>query len=420
MLDEMSRLSDGGQYVRWKWMNQWNELKDPRCLMALIVLAAESSSVLRELIETNQQVTLFELLTITRSRQTTGWGRWFINGFKPKPVVFDAIIRYHTAKQYVSIKFHAPNFANERVRVRIAELQGIVTDKIMIDDDCSPKREWIIPLTQASRAVRGGRKKKTIEDKMTKWNNAASISDAIRLLSEYITRKFWEIPLVRYVIIDPLGSGLLIPRMVFAQIEFWLEIIDEMRFPTSNAIPITAQISAVRALFTESRLADADASVDLLMVIRYRALIIVVLGCVRVCMAVRCHLFSLIANVRTFAQMNWIWDEYVKQIEEPEEDMAKVILSHGLRGDTSSDVDKIDLLVKLAWFGDTRSVQFRKLVLDCVDEIVWEKEGEGEGEGEGGGEEGNFMTQYEERNKQLTRWAEVERQCQKITGYNIL
>lgn len=264
-----------------------------------------------------------------------------------------------------------------------------------------------------------------VEERMEKWHAALTVDEAIALLKVYSTRKFWVVHPVRYVIIDPLGGGLLLPRMVYAPNEFWLEIIDEMRYPV-NQIPIPAQMSAVRALFTESRLVDTQ--VDAIQSVRYRALIIVILGNPRIVWEVRIHLMSLIASSKAYAQLNWFWGQYTKHCEPhhpPEEGMARVVLESGIAGDTSADPDKIDLLLKLAWLGDSLDADFRRLVIDCESQIGWgtkhitgEKEGE-EDEDEDEDEEED-PSEAEIRERELRKWVGIEKKCQAAVAISSL
>ena len=244
---------------------------------------------------------------------------------------------------------------------------------------------------------------------MEKWHAALTIDEAIALLKVYSTRKFWVVHPVRYVIIDPLDGGLLLPRLVYAPNEFWLEIIDEMRYPV-NQIPISAQMSAVRALFTESRLVDSQ--VDVIQSVRYRALIIVILANPRIVWEVRIHLMVLIASSRAFAQVNTFWGEYIKHCSyHPEEGMARVVLESGISGDTSTDPDKIDLLLKLAWLGDSLDASFRRLVLDCASQIEWGEEGEG-------GVVKDDPSEAEIKRMDLRRWVQIEEKCQEVMSQN--
>lgn len=332
-------------------------------------------------------ITTIEVLMAARQRQGYGWGKWFLR-YEPRPCWYTATMAYKPATHEIDLEFEAPGFRGESIVVRIAEIGGITTDKVLAVRKGRAPQRFVLTLGEAKASGRSGRKPYNQEQRKKRWEKAGTKERVTALIHDYQFRKFWEIKHVRHVIIDPDGRGLLIPRQVTAPPSWWLEILDEVRFSANqNRIPLATQLTAVRELVRNAGDHDGMAR---------RVLLMVIVGTAWVSNVVRVEIIVQLCAMEEMEprDIQALWREYIEGMNRaqsetadwyqcvesrdvpPEPCIVEAFLENGTKRAGKDPLNERELLAELVVAVETYPdcAHLRPLVLRTIRQYPWPSE----------------------------------------------
>jgi hypothetical protein len=401
LVEALSTLKDGGDRLRTKWLKHvnWNKkgTGDPNPYgederrAALILHAIEIQAVMAKRPVHRGFPVDRELLTLARDRKTgttEGWGMWF-SKTTPKRSMYTVRLEY-SPKHQALVEFYAPGFKGGFVSVRIIELKGTVTNKMMMIKNPEQVQHWVIELTEPAPMGRGGREKSSVEAKKTQWQGATTLEKRVSLLGYMAHRKFWEQCPIRYIMIDPEQRNLLACETLEAPKEWSLEILDDVRIVQDNKripIPLEMQLAYVKNIFKKR-----DENID--------AVLHVLFTGTKARIELRCEMFRLYSG-GTWLGGRETWNLYQKHFRPVEPEMASVFIECALTGE-ETHAGKLDLLEEMVLLSmDEPYDQIRPALVKAIDAMI--------------GQEVKRTRKEEEEDEgealeKLKRWADVERQ----------
>jgi hypothetical protein len=259
------KTSDSNRVFRWmldlaKITREKSKFqgKDPSYHAAVLIRALR----IEDMLASSKKSDIFmHILTELCSRtHEHGWGPYWFHRVIPLPRYYNAKFRYVDDKtqqiQYVKITFICPSYSGRSVRVWVNELTtgDLVQSAFTVVKKVS---QYSIPLSAKKLAGRGGRGCTQPENRSVVWKQADEQTDLAAKLELYtvhsldeVMRKFWRFNDCLWALLDPNMEAMLIPNEIDCPREWWLEMLDEVRFgENGDRIPVHAQLLAVDCLF---------------------------------------------------------------------------------------------------------------------------------------------------------------------------
>lgn len=341
ILHAMSLLNPSTrERLRFRWLLDWknNSHGSSYCRYytmedrqnALILHAIQAQSDINQC--TGRFPTLLEILCMRRKRELTGWGNWFVT-CQPEPAKYKCSFKYHATKHQVEMEFSAPKYQGRRVHIRITEMNGSVTDRIMLTDDTTDVQKWVLELVEPHPLGRGGRKPLHEQDSLKNWKKIGSEETSIAMMKVYAWRRFWGILPVRYIEVDPDNLNMLICTEMDCPIEWCYEILDKARF-TVDKVNLSCQIYAVRRLLANQNT-------------RHKAFLRIIITDLNFRIELRTFTFRSMCS--DWATAVRYWEEYSQVSETVEPLMALAYVESGLTN-TENDVgEKLKQVMKMIY-----------------------------------------------------------------------
>jgi hypothetical protein len=276
--------------------------------------------------------TLLEILCMARKRELTGWGDWFVS-CQPEPAKYTCTLRYHATKHQVEMEFAAPKYRGRRVHVRITEMNGSVTDRVMLTDNTGGTQKWVLELVEPPPLGRGGRKPMHEQDSLQNWKKIGSEDTSMAMMRVFAWRRFWGVTPVRYVEIDPDNLNMLVCTEMECPIEWCYEILDKARFSVDK-MNISGQIYAVRCLLAN-------------MNTRHRAYLRIIITDLNFRIELRTFTFRSLCS--DWVSATRYWDEYCQICEAVEPEMALAYVESGLTNAENRLLEKLKQVMKMIY-----------------------------------------------------------------------